>query len=71
MHHQFFVRMKGDLAGRLSDFRERVGLQWRGRLHDDGDHEFGRSMLRSREQGLSVLSLWRYAGDDWNKQAYV
>lgn len=62
---------RGDLAGHFSDFGEQVGLEWRGCLHDDWDQEFGRSMLHSREQGLAELNLWRYAGDDWNKQAYV
>lgn len=65
-HRQFFVRMKGDLAEHLLEFRERVGLERRGRLSDDWDQEFGRARLRSREQGLVDLTLWRYEDDDWN-----
>jgi hypothetical protein len=63
---QFFVRMQGDLAGNLTEFRERVGLERRGRLSDDWDQEFGRLRLRPRERGLVDLTLWRgYEDDDW------
>jgi hypothetical protein len=62
---QFVVRMRGELAGNLAEFRDRIGLQRRGRLTDDWDEEFGRLRLRDREQGLIELKLWRYEDDDW------
>ena len=66
MHRQFSVRMKGELAGRLPEFREWVGLERRGRLDDDWDQKFGWRELRSREEGRVNLTLWRYKDDDWN-----
>jgi hypothetical protein len=65
MPDQFRILMKGELARNLTEFRERVGLVRRGRLDDDWDQEFGRLRLRTREQGLVDLKLWRYADDDW------
>ena len=65
MHGQFRIRMKGDLAGNLSEFRDRVGLQRRGRLSDDWDQEFGRRELRSRDEGWVNLRLWRHEDDEW------
>ena len=65
MNDQLWVRMKGELSGHLSRFREQVGLNPRGRLDDDWDEEFGQRELRPKEQGLVKLTLWRYADDDW------
>lgn len=65
METQFFVRMKGELGRNLAEFRERVGLERRGRLDDDWVQEFGRLRLRSREEGLTELKLWRYQDHDW------
>jgi hypothetical protein len=66
MSTQFFVRMKGELAGNLVEFCKRVGLRRRGRLNDDWDQEFGRRELRSRDQGWVNLTLWRgFEDDDW------
>ncbi|MGW7366988.1 hypothetical protein ACWGI8_27030 [Streptomyces sp. NPDC054841] len=66
MNDQLQIRMKGELSeGRLSAFREKVGLAPRGRLDDDWDEEFGRRELRPKEKGRVHLSLWRYADDDW------
>ncbi|MFE5325727.1 hypothetical protein ACFRCG_04840 [Embleya sp. NPDC056575] len=36
-----------------------------GRLDDGWDEEFGRSELRTVEEGRVEVSLWRYADDDW------
>lgn len=65
MKDQLRIRMRGELAGGLSSFREQVGLTPRGRLSDDWDQEFGRRELRPRVQGRAKLTLWRYADDDW------
>lgn len=67
MPSQFRIRMKGELAGNLDGFCERVGLEGRGRLDDDWDQEFGTLGLRSREQGLVDLTLWRgFTDNDWS-----
>jgi hypothetical protein len=66
MRDQFRILMKGDLAPSLTEFREWVGLQRRGRLSDDWDQEFGRREVRSREQGWVNLALWRgFEDDEW------
>lgn len=66
MNDQVWVRMKGEFGkGRLSAFREDVGLTRRGRLDDEWDQEFGRRELRPKEMGKAELTLWRYADDDW------
>ncbi|WP_406474510.1 hypothetical protein [Streptomyces sp. NBC_01615] len=65
MNDQLRIRLKGELGGQLSRFREQVGLNPRGRLSDDWDQEFGQRELRPKEQGQVMLKLWRYEDDDW------
>ncbi len=65
MNDQLRIRMRGNLGEQLSNFREQVGLDRRGRLDDDWDQEFGQRELRPKEQGHAKLTLWRYADDDW------
>ena len=65
MSYQFRICMGGELAGNLPEFLDRLDMERRGRLDDDWDEEFGRRRMRSREQGLVELTLWRYEPDDW------
>lgn len=66
MHSQFRVRMKGKLAGQLSEFLEQAGLERCGRLDDDFDQVFGQRELRTRQQGWVKLTLLRgFTDDDW------
>jgi hypothetical protein len=66
LERRLLVLLRGAVdRARLEELRRSLGLRPRGRLTDQEDSEFGYRYVGDPDDRSVILSLWRYADDEW------